>query len=610
MFKTIRLQLLSILLIFASAAAIMSIVVFNYFIRSKDALSQITQKIESTYILLLQDVKITHEIFENETINPSFFEKGKSKLLDEHFAICLNIKRALASLDRLQRNNHYGMEDKIRSFTEDFKTYKSQTDKIIRLILIRGFKDYGIEGKMRDYAHELEEYKDEIGLVSILQLRRHEKDFIVRQEDQYLYKFRKLVAEIKQGILSEDRGNDPQKQKALAALGSYARLFNDLAYYEKRIGLRSGTGMKKEIDLTIGEMEKTSSVILNLAASKEKENLADIRMLFVLVWISFILLGIGAALLIAKRASAKITGLEKKITEFVKSDFTARTVLPITSSGHEVDSLSNNFSIMEQHIVNQMTALKQTNKELEMLFYRASHDIKTPLSTVRGLTHSARREVSDEKAIEYFSMIDQCWHNLNMIVDELGMVTDIKGEEPVAETVDFENIVHSVLNELRGTNGFDQVVFSFDIVLKETFSSSPMLIRTILKNLLENAIKYSTKRTSFSYVKVSIQRSKENMVQIVVSDNGIGIKKEYHTKIFDMFFRGTTQASGTGLGLFIVQNSLQKLNGAINVESDESWGTRFTILLPDKSSKNNIMERILQKKAVADSTEQLVLNYI
>ncbi|MGZ3882882.1 MAG: sensor histidine kinase [Bacteroidia bacterium] len=610
MFKTIRLQLLSILLLFASITAIISIIVFNYFIKSKDALSQITQKIETTYILLLEDVKVTHDIFENETINPKFFETGKSRLLDEHFSICSRIKSSLTNLDHLQKQKGYEIGPEIRKFSADFETYKTQTDKIIKLILIRGFKDYGIEGKMRSYAHELEEYRHEIGLVSILQLRRHEKDFIARQEEQYLLKFRSLIADIKQELGADRSISDERKLSGLNALNSYSRLFEDLALHEKKIGLKSGSGMKKEIDLTTAGMEKMFRSILKTAAVKEKQSLMQIRILFFLVWFVFIILSIGAAIWISKRSSAKITELEKKITEFVKSDFTVRTILPIRNSGHEVDVLATNFSIMEQHIVNQMTALKQTNKELEMLFYRASHDIKTPLSTVKGLTNIARRELSDEKALDYLSMIDRCWNNLNTIVDELGMVTDIKGEEIVAGSIDFEEIIHSVLNELRPMPAFEHVVFSFDITLKEEFCSSYPLIKTIFRHLLENAIKYSTKRNSFSFVKVSVQRSKENMVQIVVADNGIGIQKEYHTKIFDMFFRGTTHASGTGLGLFIVQNSLQKLNGAINVESDEEWGTTFTILLPDKSSNNNIMERILQKKAVVDSSAHMVLNYI
>jgi signal transduction histidine kinase len=610
MFKTIRLQLLTILLIFASITTIISIIVFNYFIKSKDALSQVAQKIENTYILLLEDVKITHDFFENETINPKFFEAGKSKLLDQHYIICGKIQQSLFNLNSLQKLNGYEMDKNISAFSSDFDKYKTQTSEIITLIFTRGFKDYGIEGKMRNYAHELEQYKKEIGFVNILQLRRHEKDFIVRQEDQYLVKFRNLVSIVKEELHTEKNINSERKNSGLNALNNYARLFETLAGYEKRIGLKSGIGMKKEIDLTTAQLEKTFASILNQASIKETNSLSRIRILFLLVWLGLIIVGVGAAVLISKRASAKITDLEKKMTEFVKSDFNVRTVLPIKKSSHEVDVLAANFSIMEQHIVNQMTALKQTNKELEMLFYKASHDIKTPLSTVKGLTNLGRKEVKDEIALEYFSMIDRCWQNLATIVDELGMVTDIKVGDIITGIVNFESIIHEVLSELRAMAGFEDIVFSFDIVLKEPFCSSPVLIKTIFRHLIENAIKYSTKRSSFSFIKVSIIRAKGNMVQVMVSDNGIGIKKEFHAKIFDMFFRGTTQAGGTGLGLFIVQNSLQKLNGAINVVSDEEWGTEFTILLPDKSGKNNIVERILQKKAVIDSSEGLVLNYI
>jgi signal transduction histidine kinase len=79
------------------------------------------------------------------------------------------------------------------------------------------------------------------------------------------------------------------------------------------------------------------------------------------------------------------------------------------------------------------------------------------------------------------------------------------------------------------------------------------------------------------------------MIRIVVEDNGIGIKEEFHDKIFDMFFRGTNYTSGTGLGLYIVQNCLEKLHGNISVSSREGQGTTFTLLIPNQKPKSNAL---------------------
>lgn len=69
-------------------------------------------------------------------------------------------------------------------------------------------------------------------------------------------------------------------------------------------------------------------------------------------------------------------------------------------------------------------------------------------------------------------------------------------------------------------------------------------------------------------------------VEIVLSDNGLGIPADLHEKVFEMFFRGTTISKGSGLGLYIVKNAVKKLNGAIRLESKEGEGTRFWINLP------------------------------
>ena len=86
----------------------------------KDSLSDITQRVENTHVLLLKDIKITHEFFENETINPEFFETGKSSLIIKHQLICEKIDRSLNELDVLQKKNNFELSDTIKNLTKDF----------------------------------------------------------------------------------------------------------------------------------------------------------------------------------------------------------------------------------------------------------------------------------------------------------------------------------------------------------------------------------------------------------------------------------------------------------------------------------------------------------
>ena len=100
-----------------------------------------------------------------------------------------------------------------------------------------------------------------------------------------------------------------------------------------------------------------------------------------------------------------------------------------------------------------------------------------------------------------------------------------------------------------------------------------------MNNLSSNAIKYHNLSRSNPWVKVSMNISGNNL-NIVVSDNGLGISAERQSKIFDMFYRGTEHSKGSGLGLYIVKETIDKMRGTIRVDSIEGEGTSFSVNLP------------------------------
>jgi signal transduction histidine kinase len=106
-------------------------------------------------------------------------------------------------------------------------------------------------------------------------------------------------------------------------------------------------------------------------------------------------------------------------------------------------------------------------------------------------------------------------------------------------------------------------------------------MKTIVGNLLSNAIKYRdlTKLRSFIEISVSID---PEICELRFVDNGIGIEPQYREKIFDLFFRATDQSQGTGLGLFIVKDTIERLKGVIDVQSMPGEGTTFTIRIPNQ----------------------------
>jgi signal transduction histidine kinase len=105
-------------------------------------------------------------------------------------------------------------------------------------------------------------------------------------------------------------------------------------------------------------------------------------------------------------------------------------------------------------------------------------------------------------------------------------------------------------------------------------------MKVIFNNIISNAIYYHDLKNN-PFVEIHLSRDVDSLI-ISIEDNGSGIKKEYLPKIFDMFYRGTSDSEGSGLGLYIVKGILKKLNGSIAVESEIGKGSKFTIRLNKK----------------------------
>ena len=138
-------------------------------------------------------------------------------------------------------------------------------------------------------------------------------------------------------------------------------------------------------------------------------------------------------------------------------------------------------------------------------------------------------------------------------------------------------MVDECITSFNSLPNFDAIDFKKEIQPNLEFHSAWSLLTAIMQNLLENAIKYSSKNSPFVVVRVF---ARDEHVFIEVSDNGQGILLEHQPKIFEMFFRATKNASGTGLGLYILKRSVDRLNGTVALRSEIGQGSTFTVKLP------------------------------
>jgi signal transduction histidine kinase len=153
------------------------------------------------------------------------------------------------------------------------------------------------------------------------------------------------------------------------------------------------------------------------------------------------------------------------------------------------------------------------------------------------------------------------------------------------QEIHFADLLTDVCNNLKFMCTEDQRKVDVRTKIENgiTFYSDRSRLSIILNNLISNSIRYQNPKATDPFVEVSVAISASS-ADIRIIDNGIGIDKENHEKIFNMFYRVSTQSVGSGLGLYIVKETVEKLNGVINLESEPGKGTVFNIHLPNLAS--------------------------
>jgi PAS domain S-box-containing protein len=224
--------------------------------------------------------------------------------------------------------------------------------------------------------------------------------------------------------------------------------------------------------------------------------------------------------------------------------------------------------------------LKIRNAELDNFVYKVSHDLRAPLSSVLGLVHLAGMPGNDDNLADYLRLVGHKAEQLDhFISDVLSHSKNLKMELTVEE-VDFHKIIDQTFSDLHYLRGAEGAKKHVEVAV-DSFHSDPWRIAEILRNLVSNAIKYRKLEDSVLEIDLTV-RTVNNHCTIIFQDNGIGIEQANLDKIFDMFYRASGQSDGSGLGLYIVRNAVEKLGGSVLVESELGAGTTFKISLPDQ----------------------------
>lgn len=235
--------------------------------------------------------------------------------------------------------------------------------------------------------------------------------------------------------------------------------------------------------------------------------------------------------------------------------------------------------------IKQLELEKQVRQEF---FSNASHELKTPLTSIKGYTELLENGMAADEAAgkEFLARIRREAENMTSLINDILMISrlETKEAEVVMSEVRMDSLLKEIMEELQMLAVKQQVEITWES--KEiVFYANPQQLKELISNLAANAIQYNR---IGGKVHVSVDKVREEII-IQVFDTGMGIPEESLPRVFERFYRvdkgRSKKAGGTGLGLSIVKHVVGYYGGTIDVQSKTDIGTTFTVRLPDKSNR-------------------------
>lgn len=225
--------------------------------------------------------------------------------------------------------------------------------------------------------------------------------------------------------------------------------------------------------------------------------------------------------------------------------------------------------------------LEDRNKELDSLLHIISHDLKTPIATLRASLDIIERKLAaqlQEKELKLLTISKNSISHMTETIQSLGEIIKTKQlANPILETIDLCLLINDIILELQGT--IEETHAEILVNINECeFYYERIHLHSIIQNLITNALKF---RHPGRPPVVSIAALKvEGSLRLSVTDNGLGIPEKQKHNLFSKYIRFHHHLEGTGIGLYLIKQFIDRTGGSIEVMSEEDKGTTFTVVLP------------------------------
>lgn len=231
------------------------------------------------------------------------------------------------------------------------------------------------------------------------------------------------------------------------------------------------------------------------------------------------------------------------------------------------------------HVIRE---LSERNYELDEFVHRVSHNIRAPFTSLLGVIDVMHTYISNPEMLkELMDKMVTSIKRLDRYVHTLLEYSQANRKTEHIEEINIELLLEDCMASLSYIDNFPRVRVSYNLPREQVlFKSDATRLSIILSNLISNAIKYANVYKNDNRLEITVDIS-ETQARFIIKDNGIGIRPELADKVFDMFFRAHEYAQGSGLGLYIVKQTVSRMGGEIEMQTEYGQGTTFTVTLPN-----------------------------
>ncbi|MGB0525906.1 MAG: GAF domain-containing SpoIIE family protein phosphatase [Flammeovirgaceae bacterium] len=311
--------------------------------------------------LLLQEAKSLEKDFTLfETINPIFYQTGNSKIVDKHQE---NLKQVKTQLIALQENFGH-TEINIEQLLDDVQQLEVRFEQLKQLTLEKGFKDWGVIGRMRAHVHHIENTHLTINVAQMLMIRRHEKDYLLRKQPQYLEKLAKAIERFRQSI--SKLPNSEEKTNLMVHLAGYHTTFQQIVKLDEKIGFRQNTGIKAALSKSNEFISNNLSLLEEDVTAAMHQTRSKVSKLTFTLTIFFVILALLSAIYVYQTLGKPINKLSKAIRRSIETNFKSTFNVGNHHHKNEIGSITQDFIYLHEKVQTYTTEVLQQKEEILM----------------------------------------------------------------------------------------------------------------------------------------------------------------------------------------------------------------------------------------------------